>query len=70
MDDEHDDDEVRELRALFMSGEMDMMRRQVELEERRTIRLEEGWTATRGEVDDDETLAALRAFAPTNWWDG
>jgi hypothetical protein len=63
----------------LMGLELDALRRQVELEELRKVRLDARvagrtgqvvfWVASDDEVDDEEALEALRVFRPTNWWD-
>jgi hypothetical protein len=70
--DEHDEF------MMLMKLEVDALRRQVELEELRTIRLEARvagrtdecfyWVASEDEVDDEAALDALRVFRPTAWW--
>lgn len=64
-------------RTTFVQLETDALRRMVELLEARRIRLRNrigdgsevvGWVESAEEEDDEDTLAALRAFEPVPWW--
>jgi hypothetical protein len=63
---------------MLMRLECDALTRHFELESIRRLRLEARvagrvdqvvtWCESADEEDDDETLAALRAFRPMAWW--